>query len=128
MTYQPPRSRDELLARYAAGERHFVDTELDIPDRIVDLDGAVLDGADFSEGWFTATFRGASLRATKFRHANVKCCDFTGADLTDADFREAALEATKWSGATLLGIQFGDVSLYGTFLTEAEFLNGIERE
>ena len=99
-----------------------------LPQGILDLDGAVLDGADFSECWFSATFRGASLKATKFRHANVKCCDFTGADLTNADFRESALEAAQWSGAILLGTQFGDVSLYGAFLTEAEFLTMIERE
>jgi uncharacterized protein YjbI with pentapeptide repeats len=54
---------------------------------------AVLDGADFSNCWFSATFAGSSLRAVRFSHANVKCCDFSRADLTEADFRGAAMEA-----------------------------------
>jgi uncharacterized protein YjbI with pentapeptide repeats len=125
MVYYPPKSRDELLDRYAAGERYFAGAELDqdmVSEGILDLTSAVLDGADFSNCWFSALFSGASLRATNFAHANVKCCDFSRADLTDADFRGAAMEAATWVGAKVLRTKFGDVSLYGARLSEAEFI------
>jgi uncharacterized protein YjbI with pentapeptide repeats len=131
MVYSPPRSRNELLDRYAAGERYFAGAELDqnmVPQGIVDLTGAVLDGADFSNCWFSASFSGASLRAVNFTHANVKCCDFSRADLTDAIFFGAAIEAATWAGAKVLRTKFGDVSLYGAILTEAEFTAIIESE
>lgn len=120
MKKAPPTTVDELLARYATGERDFVGAELD--ESHVDMSGVVLDGADLSACWFMTSFRNASLKDTKFCHANVKCCDFSGADLRNADFSEAALEATIWDGAILAGARFGNVSLYGAHLTEAEFL------
>jgi len=129
MVYHPPTSGEELLARYAAGERYFVGTHLDhdaVPDGVLDLAGAVLDDANFSKCWFTARFVGASLRATTFSGANVKSCDFSQADLTDANFCEAAMEATAWVGATLLRTRFGEVDLYGAVLSEAEFIAMIE--
>ncbi len=124
MPYVPPKSRDELLARYAVGERHFVGSELD-SEPWADFSGDVLDGADFSNCWIVAFFRGASLKAAKFCQANIKTSDFTDADLTDADFRGACLEATKWSGAVLTGTKFGDVSYYGLVVSEAEFVSFI---
>lgn len=126
-----PRSHEDILSRYAAGERHFVGLELDldmVPNGLLDIAGAVLDGADFSHCWFTATFVGASLKGAKFNHANVKCCDFSRADLTDADFRGAAMEAATWGGAKLLRTKFGDVSLYGAHLSEAKLLESIEND
>jgi uncharacterized protein YjbI with pentapeptide repeats len=128
MVYLPPKSRDELLARYAAGERFFAGAELDSINTGVDLAGAMLDGADFSDSWFIASFRDASLKGAIFRRANVKTCDFSGADLTDADFRDAPLEATKWSGAILSGCKFGNVNYYGANVSEAGFLAFIQGE
>lgn len=129
MAYRPPKSGEELLARYAAGERYFVGAELDhtgADGLLLNLAGAVLDEADFSKCWFQASFAGASLRATKFRDANVKSCDFSRADLTDAEFFGAAMEATTWGGANLIRTKFGDVSLYGAELDEVEFIEMIE--
>ena len=126
MKSAPPTTVEELLARYAAGERYFVGAELDEPR--VDMSGVVLDGADLSACWFMTSFRNASLKDTKFCRANVKCCDFSGADLSNADFSEAALEATVWDGAVLAGARFGDVSLYGAHLTEAQFLAAIAED
>jgi len=131
MPYFPPNSRDELLARYAAGEKYFAGMELDsdmVPDGIIDLSEIILDDSDFSNCWFTASFRNSSLKRTKFRNANIKTCDFSGADLTDADFQDAAMEGVTWSGATLLNTKFGEVRLYGELLSEARFLDLIERE
>ena len=69
MVYYPPKFRKELLDRYAAGERYFAGAELDqdmVPGGVLDLTSALLDGADFSNCWFSATFSGASLRSTNF--------------------------------------------------------------
>jgi hypothetical protein len=128
MLYSPPKSRDELLTRYAAGERSFVGSELDSINEGIDLTGVILDGADFSDSWIVASFRDASLKGAIFRRANVKTCDFSGANLTDADFRDAPLEATKWSGAILSGCKFGVVTYYGATVCEAEFLDFIQGE
>lgn len=123
MTSEPPKTIDELLSRYAAGERNFVGAELDQP--WADLSGVILDDADLSRCWFDASFKSASLKRAKFCDANVKCCDFDDADLTDADFTGAALEATAWEGTILTGARFGPISLYGAHLTEAQFLASI---
>lgn len=54
--YVPPATVQELLARYAAGERAFPDTELSEAD----LSGITLDGASFERlSWFfDSNFRG----------------------------------------------------------------------
>ena len=72
--YKPPGSREELLSRYASGERNFPNTELSDAD----LSGVTLDGASFDKwSWFfNANFKGASLRGTSFGECNVKCANF----------------------------------------------------
>ena len=62
--YKPPESREELLRRYASGERNFPDTDLSD----VDFSGATLDGANFEKwSWFSSSiFDRASLRGTRF--------------------------------------------------------------
>lgn len=130
MKYHPPKSREELLTRYAAGERLFAGAELDadmVPGGSIDLTGEILDRADFSECWLAGFFRNASLRGATFRRANIKTCDL-GADLTNADFTDAAIEAAIWRGAIVNGTKFGDPSLYGVCLTEAQFLEMIAEE
>src|SRR3954465_13454407 len=82
--YEPPRSAEELLRRYASGERSFPDA--DIPDNS-SLCAAVLAGASFRGAWLSCVdFRGADLRGCRFDGCNVKCSDFRGADLRGAAF------------------------------------------
>ena len=109
--YQPPENREELLRRYARGERSFPDTELSDAD----LAGVTLDGASFERlSWFSSTnFDRASLRGTSFRECNVKCASFRHADLTGASFELAAVEATEWDGAKLEGVSFVGATCYG---------------
>ena len=96
-------SVDELLRRYAAGERYFTDTN--IPHGS-DLRGVTLDGAHFEDGFLhSADFRGASLRGVRF-NCNVKCSDFSGADLTGASFEGASVEAAMFVGAILDNTRF----------------------
>ena len=91
--YKPPENRAELELRYAAGERHFPNTDLS-GEYLV---GIKLDGADFEKhSWFfDADFSGASLRGVSFRECNLKCANFSAADLTGAIFERAAIESIK---------------------------------
>jgi hypothetical protein len=116
--YKPPESREELVARYANGERHFPDTELSGAD----LTGLRLDGASFEKwSWFfEANFAGASLRGTSFRECNVKCANFENADLTNACFELAAIESIELKGASLDGARFVGATFYGCTVEEGE--------
>ena len=87
--YQPPTSAEELLSRYAAGERYF--PEADMPDGS-DFSKAHLAGAVLERCWLSdANFTGADLRRVSFRGTNLKC----------ADFRDANLEGSIWTGASV---------------------------
>ncbi len=109
--YRPPASCEELLQRYARGERRFPNTDLSDAD----LTDVTLDGADFAPwSWFSCTtFRGASLRGTSFRECNVKCADFSRSDLTGASFELAGVEAAVFDGATMECTTFVGASCYG---------------
>lgn len=109
--YKPPETREELLQRYASGERNFPRT--DVND--ADLSGVKLDGASFeSRSWFhDANFAGASLRGTSFRECNIKCASFRHADLVGALFELAAVEDTEFEGAKLAGVSFIGATCYG---------------
>jgi uncharacterized protein YjbI with pentapeptide repeats len=109
--YKAPETREELLRRYASGERIFPHTELSDTD----LSGVTLDGADFEKwSWFSSTnFEGASLRGTSFRECNVKCASFRHADLTGASFERASLESAEFDGATMKGVTFVGATCYG---------------
>lgn len=116
--YEPPRSVDELMHRYAQGERTFPDTELSDAN----LSGMNLDGAQFTPySWFfNASFTGASLKDVSFRECNVKCADFSGANLTDASFELAAIDAATFRNAATSGAKFAGATYYGITLTEED--------
>lgn len=118
--YKPPESREELLQRYADGERVFPDTDLSEAD----FSGVTLDGASFEKwSWFhSSKFDGSSLRGTSFHECNVKCANFRSADLTGASFEFAAVEATDFEGAQIDGLTFAGATAYGyTFGNDDEF-------
>ena len=109
--YTPPASREELLKRYAEGERDFPDIDLSE----MNLSGVTLDGASFAPfSWFfDSTFDGASLIGTCFRECNVKCASFSDANLTRASFELAAIESIDLEGAITEGAIFLGASAYG---------------
>ena len=110
LNYEPPQSAEELLRRYAEGERYFAESELDHSN--YDFQNSILEGADFSRSFITADFRGANLKRVSFVSANIKTCDFRNADLEGADFSGAALEATQFEGAKLQGTRFEGAGCY----------------
>src|SRR5258708_1764705 len=121
--YEPPRSAEELLRRYTAGERYF--PEADIPENS-SLRDAVLAGAYFKDAWLSSVdFRGAILRECRFEGGNVKCSDFRGADLRGAVFTGTHVEATEWDEANVAGADFAEAFAYGSAIRDSEFLKGI---
>jgi uncharacterized protein YjbI with pentapeptide repeats len=108
--YVAPATSDELLRRYAAGERRFPDCDLDEANLArVTLVGAVFDGSCFH----SATFDGADLRGISFRVCNVKCASFRKADLRGASFHLSSVEAADFAGAQLEGASFEGAGYYG---------------
>ena len=120
--YLPPENAQELLRRYAGGERRFPGVELSDAD----LAGAMLDGTDFEGSWFCdASFEGASLRGTSFRLCNVKCANFRRADLTSSSFQLAAVEATEFRGGRPGGGEPRGAGYYGYTVHDGDgFPNG----
>lgn len=118
LDYKAPESVEELLRRYATGERYFASA--DIPDG-ADLKGAVLEDAILEHVWLSdANCQGANLQRVSFRHSNVKCAIFRDANLQDASFEGAAVEATDFAGANLSGVSFAGAGDYGYIIQPGE--------
>ncbi len=75
--YKPPQTDQELLARYANGERYFEWTILK-----------------------SAFFGGANLRGANFRGVSLGGCFFGGAILIDTDFKGANLHGAIYDEHT----------------------------
>jgi len=116
--YVPPTSAEELLRRYAMGERRF--PEADIPDGAC-FKGVVLAGAVFEHAWLSdADFRGADLRGVVFRQSNVKVSNFSGADLRGASFPETHVCAAIFAGALLDDASFEGALCYGAIIHDGD--------
>ena len=103
--HDPPVTAEELLRRYAAGERSFPETDL----MECSFEGAVLEGAIFIHSWLCAiNFRRANLRGVRFENCMLKCSDFSGADLQDASFAQSNIGLACYEGANLVGANFAD--------------------
>jgi uncharacterized protein YjbI with pentapeptide repeats len=135
--YVPPRSSEELVRRYAAGERYFHRahlTKASLPEAILagaDLTEANLAGANLCKARLT----GVNLSGANLVHANLRHADLTmtvdllfsdahvvgarasllGADLSSADLREARLD-----GVSLVGARLSDARLEGAILLSAD--------
>jgi hypothetical protein len=99
---------DEVLRRYAAGERDF--RGVNLRDEILtwaDLSGADLSGADLSGAnlnWANLSrvnLTAADLSRADLAWANLKAANLSGADLSNAHFSGADLSGANWSGAIM---------------------------
>ena len=96
--YKPPQSAEELLERYAAGERDF---------QTADLQWAILQDADLEYSDLQrANLQGANLQRAGFqqadlKRANLQQADFQRANLQGADLQMANLHNTNLTGAEL---------------------------
>ena len=114
--YAPPKTAQELLQRYASGERVFLDLGKE-DDFVGDFSNADLRGIALS-GFIDADFTGANLeKATLF--GNLKTCIFRKANLAGALF-QAAIDAADFEGAILEGADFTGSSAYSHVFKENE--------
>lgn len=110
-------SADELLRRYASGERNFVNANL----RYATLSKCLLEGVNLSY---------AKLCKAALSDANLSGADLTAADLSEADFSKANLSKTclartnlckaNLRGADLRGADLSKACLDGANLDEAD--------
>lgn len=99
--FEPPKNAQELLKRYAAGERDFAKASL----AEADLSDADLSGADLR--W--ANLRGANLRGGNLQKARLLNALLRDADLQDADFNGATgLQAAQLGGSNTSGAKLPD--------------------
>ncbi len=96
---------DELLKRYAAGDRDFTGANLARAKLIganlvgVNLWGADLSGANLAK----AKLWGANLCGANLVRANLTRANLSGANLVEANLRQAKLRYTKLYSANLSG-------------------------
>ena len=132
---------EELLKRYAAGERNFAGVrflygsvagstfcEVDLRDII--LSGAYLAHLQFRETDLSgAKMVGAYLVGSSLYMADLSGADLTGANLTKAILADADMTRTILSGATLSRVDMSKIKMYGipsrdfmSFVPEDTFL------
>ena len=128
---------EELLRRYAAGERDFTGIQISRCDlRDVDLSGANftkasfkgrvdLSGANLSGANFTKAYLGGvDFRGTNLSGANCRDAYLSGTELEEVNFTRANLVNAVFAGAIDNGI-FIDADLSGASFSESVALGTI---
>ena len=117
-TYVPPQSSEEVIRRYARGERRFTDMDLSGSLEISNFEGATLVDSVFEGSeLLDANFTGADLRNASFRRCGIKLANFQNADLRGACFEEASVEATNFERAKYNGDEFVGAYCYSNTIT-----------
>lgn len=105
-------SSEELIRRYASGERCFL---------FADLSMATLDGVDLQSAELTmANLRAASLAGANLAGAVLRDANLTGAYLDGARLSGADLESARLTGADLVGADLKGAQLYEADLSGAD--------
>ena len=116
---------ENLLQRYASGERDFFGIELTDADlsRATgwDIDnpkGQVITGTIFTEAILSRTnFSGNDMRACAMSGATLIQCQFIRADLSGCNFTDSDLSGANFLGAKLRGVDFSRTNLRGANMT-----------
>ncbi len=114
-----PVSAEELLSRYAAGERDFREVYFGN----IELPGANLVGCDFTKADFggallnQADLSDCNCTEANFGHAVMMNCLMKNTILQGAHFNNAYLTESDLSGADLRDADFRSTSLYGANVT-----------
>ena len=119
---------EELLERYAAGERNFSGLSIDASD---ELCGANLSYTDFGGAYFDqlllentnlkrSNLRGAVFSLVSLSLANLEGADLCGASIGLSDLGGANLTDSNLSGAYLEGTSFGFANLTRANLSGAQ--------
>ena len=119
---------EELLERYAAGERDFSGVEVRASDELV---GSNLTGINLSEAilaemilervdWSDAILINAHFGQTALNGANLQRVDLSGATLTFGSLDDADLTDARLIGADLEGTDMRNVNFTRSNLTGAK--------
>jgi uncharacterized protein YjbI with pentapeptide repeats len=117
---------EELLERYAAGERAFNGLDIEASDELIganlagiNLSGSILaemilDGVDFSD----ANLRNAHFGQTDLNGVNLQRADLSGAklgfaSLDNADLTDARLIGANLKSTSMVGVNFTRSNLSG---------------
>lgn len=114
---------EELLERYADGERNFAGIELiqsdGVPlDSSIDLEGAVLKGINL---------RGAYLRQADLRRSDLTGADLFGVSLESAWLNRAIVRDANLHSAHLTWCDLTEADLMGTDLNHMNASNAVFR-
>ena len=137
-----PQSAEELLERYASGERDFRQANLsgaflrnaalnDVILTDANLDGADLSGAQFADSQLTFShFRGANLRGAMLNNADMRATIFHDAVLSESsaafcDLRESELNRANIISANLEEASLNDADLSGADVRGTQ-LSGVD--
>lgn len=101
---------DELLRRYAVGDRYFVNANL----RCANLSQLCLENIDLSY----AKLNLADLRGTNLNKANLAAAQMQSANLSGSNLHKSQLVRANLAGANL-----SNANLQGADLTNADFSN-----
>ena len=125
MSELPKMTVEELLGRYADGEREFRRLDLsgaDLSNR--NLDGIVLIGSNLAGSKLdNSSFQRASLQAVDFQQASMCHANFSPSAMIRADLFQAKLSEANLAGAILdescmVHADLSRASLFGTSLDE----------
>jgi hypothetical protein len=110
--YKPPARALELLARYEAGERYFVETEL----------------TDASPGKVEvslkeAELRGVNLNRSKLIHLDMRSCDLSDAHIIASDLSQSNLSSSKCPRIRLMGTTLRLTDFGYAILADAQMRN-----
>ena len=109
----PPESAEDLLRRYAAGERNFRGANLSGAD----LHGADLRGAKLRDAQLSrADLSRANLNRVNLIGANLIGANLIGANLGSANLHDAHLGSANLGGANLRAAHLGNADLSGANL------------
>ena len=130
MTFFRSIDVEELLERYAAGERDFSEITINGSDELyrANLIGINLSKSSVSEIFMEGSnLSGANLRGTQLGQTCLRDTNLRGADLTSADLRHANLDGADLTSANLTGACLQGATMRRVNLTNAN-LTGAEIE
>lgn len=107
---------EELLERYAAGERDF--SGVDLSD--VNLSGADLLHINLSG----ANLSRANLVGARLYGADIRQCNLSGADLRNADLRVSRLDEVNFQDTNLQGANWRNAERCGAFFCNTTMPDG----
>ena len=124
--YRPPKSADELLTRYAEGERYFSGAHLPGANFAmqslidVNLSDSQLEGCDFTLAHlYGANFSHSQLSRANFNSANISSVNLDGARLKWTTFYNATINSVSLDASELDGTTFSHAKIGNTDLSKA---------